>query len=165
MISHTWNLKYNTNEHIYALGKQVGNRLPNTEDSCKRVLRKGMDWELRLSRCKQVYKEWVNNKVLLYRIGNYIQYPVINHCGKQHEKEDIYFAGEQKSTHCISQLYLNKIHFLKMVARICLYTTGLQPEYDRPVPSRAEPARMGKTRSSWARLSRVSGRRGRKYRN
>ena len=58
-----WNLKYNTNEHIYVLGKHVG--LPNTEDSCQRVMRKGMDWEFRLSRCKVVYKEWINNKVLL----------------------------------------------------------------------------------------------------
>ena len=29
-----------------------------------------------------VYMQWVNNKVLQYSIGNYIQYPVINHNGK-----------------------------------------------------------------------------------
>ena len=28
-----------------------------------------------------------NNKVLLYSTGNYIQYPVINHNGKECEKE------------------------------------------------------------------------------
>ena len=27
-----------------------------------------------------------NNKVLLYSTGNYIQYPVINHNGKEYEK-------------------------------------------------------------------------------
>ena len=36
------------------------------------------------------YIEWINNKVLLYSTGNYIQYPVINHSGKEYEKECIY---------------------------------------------------------------------------
>ena len=44
------------------------------------------DWELGISRYKLVYIEWINNKVLLYSTGNYIQYPVINHNGKEHEK-------------------------------------------------------------------------------
>ena len=30
------------------------------------------------------------NKALLYSIRNYIQYPVINHNGKEYEKEHIY---------------------------------------------------------------------------
>ena len=30
--------------------------------------------------------EWINNKVLLYSTGNYIQYPVINHNGKNMNK-------------------------------------------------------------------------------
>ena len=29
---------------------------------------------------------WINNKVLLCSTGNYIQYPVINHQGKEYEK-------------------------------------------------------------------------------
>ena len=37
----------------------------------------GMDWEFGVSRCKLLHTEWINNKVLLYRTGNYIQYPVI----------------------------------------------------------------------------------------
>ena len=40
--------------------------------------RRGMNWELGISRCKQVYTEWINNKVLLYSIGSSIQYLVIN---------------------------------------------------------------------------------------
>ena len=36
------------------------------------------------------YIDWINNKVLLYSTGNYIQYPVINHHGKEYEKECIY---------------------------------------------------------------------------
>ena len=30
--------------------------------------------------------EWINNEVLLYSTRNYIQYPVINHNGKEYEK-------------------------------------------------------------------------------
>ena len=33
---------------------------------------RGMDWEFGVSRCKRLYTEWVNNKILLYSIGNYI---------------------------------------------------------------------------------------------
>ena len=36
----------------------------------------GMDWEFRISRCKLVYIGWINNKVLLYNPGSYIQYPM-----------------------------------------------------------------------------------------
>ena len=43
-----------------------------------------MDWEFGTSRCKLLYTEWVNNKVLLYSTGNCIQYPVINHNGKEY---------------------------------------------------------------------------------
>ena len=32
----------------------------------------GMEWEFGVSRCKLVYIEWINNKVLLYSTGNYI---------------------------------------------------------------------------------------------
>ena len=41
------------------------------------------DWEFGISRCKLSYIRWINNKVLLYSIGNYIPYPVINHNGKK----------------------------------------------------------------------------------
>ena len=44
------------------------------------------DWEFGISRCKLVYLGWINNKVLLYSTGSYIQYPVINHNGKEYEK-------------------------------------------------------------------------------
>ena len=30
---------------------------------------KRMEWEVRLSRCKLLYIEWINNKVLLYHTG------------------------------------------------------------------------------------------------
>ena len=49
-----------------------------------------MEWEFGINRCKLLYIEWINNKVLLYSTGNYIQYPVINHNGKEYEKECVY---------------------------------------------------------------------------
>ena len=49
----------------------------------------GVDWEFGISRCKLVYIGWIN-KVLLYSTGNYIQYPVINHNGKEYFKKRMY---------------------------------------------------------------------------
>ena len=53
--------------------------------------RGGMDWELGIGRYKLLYKKWINNKILLYSTGNYIQYPVINYNGKGYEK-NIYLS-------------------------------------------------------------------------
>ena len=44
-------------------------------------------WEVGISRCKLLHIGWINNKVLLYSIRNYIQYPVINHNGKEYKNE------------------------------------------------------------------------------
>ena len=49
-----------------------------------------MDLEFGVSRCKLLYIEWINNKVLLYSTGNHIQYPAINYNGKEYEKEYVY---------------------------------------------------------------------------
>ena len=55
-----------------------------------------MHWEFGIRRCKLLYIGWINNKVLLYSVsynklysvsGNYIQYPIINHNGKDYENE------------------------------------------------------------------------------
>ena len=51
---------------------------------------RGLNWEFEISRCKLIYIEWINNKVLLYNRGNYIQYPGIDHNGKDYEKIWIY---------------------------------------------------------------------------
>ena len=50
----------------------------------------GMDRELGVSRCKLLYIGWITNKDLLYNTENYIQYPGINHNGKEYRKECIY---------------------------------------------------------------------------
>ena len=42
-----------------------------------------MEWEFGINRCKLLCIEWINNKVPLYSTGNYIQYPEINHNGKE----------------------------------------------------------------------------------
>ena len=60
-----------------------------------------MDREFGISRHKQVCIEWINSKVLLISIGNYIQYPMINHNRKSYEKEYIYvgqFSVQHKLT-------------------------------------------------------------------
>ena len=41
----------------------------------------GKGWESAISRCKLLSVGWINN-TLLYSMGNYIQYPVINQNGK-----------------------------------------------------------------------------------
>ena len=82
-----WNLKYNTNEHICQTKTDSQNRLVVTKGEGSGG---GKNWEFGISRCKLLYIGWINNKVLLYSTGNYIQYLVINHNGKEYEKEYIY---------------------------------------------------------------------------
>ena len=63
---------------------------------------------------------WINNKFQLCSIGNYIQYPVINHYGKEYENIYIYIYVPTRITELLSctaeikhntvnQLYLSKI--------------------------------------------------------
>ena len=44
----------------------------------------GMQWEAAVSRYKLLYIERINNKVLLYSTGNYIQYVIIHHNRKEY---------------------------------------------------------------------------------
>ena len=59
-------------------------------------------WEFGNSRCKMLYTGWIHSKALLYSTGNYIQYPAINHIGKEYGNECI-----------LSQLYSSKNFFSK----------------------------------------------------
>ena len=47
----------------------------------------GEEWSgsLGLADANGVYIEWINNKVLLYSTGNYVQYLVITYNGKESE--------------------------------------------------------------------------------
>ena len=47
-----------------------------------------MEWQFGFSRCKFLYREWINDKVLLYSIENYIHYPKQN--GKEYKKQCTY---------------------------------------------------------------------------
>ena len=48
----------------------------------KERVRGGVEWEVGVRRYNLLYIEWIKDKVLLYRTGNYIQYPMISHNGK-----------------------------------------------------------------------------------
>ena len=79
-----WNLKYDTNEPIYETETtlmDIENRLVVAKGE---GVGGGMEWEVAVSRCKLLYTGWINNKVLLYSAKNCIQYPMINHNGKEY---------------------------------------------------------------------------------
>ena len=77
-----------------------------------------MDWEFGISRYKLLYIEWINNKVLLYSTENYIQYPIVNHKGKELKKECVCVCVCITESVCcrakintsVNQLYFNKIN-------------------------------------------------------
>ena len=48
---------------------------------------RGQDWECGINRRKLLHIGRINNKVLLYSTGNYIQYPMVNHNRKEYEKK------------------------------------------------------------------------------
>ena len=70
----------------------------------------GKDLEFGISRCKLLHMGWIN-KVLLNSTGNDIQYPVINHNGKEYKKKNVYmcitghFVVQQRlAQHCKSTI-------------------------------------------------------------
>ena len=77
---HKWTYVQNRNRHIaiknrlvVAKGEEGGNGID------------GREVEVAVSRCKLLKLEWINNKVLLYSTGNYIQSPEI-----RIEKKNVY---------------------------------------------------------------------------
>ena len=78
---------YDSNELTYKTDSQTQKtnlRLPKGKGG-----EGGINQEFGISRYKLLYIKQIKNKVLLYSTGNYIQYPVINHNGKEYEKEYI----------------------------------------------------------------------------
>ena len=66
----------------------------------------GMEWEVRVSRCKLLYIEGINNKVLLYSTENYIQHPIRNHNGKNYEEKNVYiYIYTHTHTHTYIYIY------------------------------------------------------------
>ena len=86
MISHMWNRKFDTNEPIYYETE--------TESGTQRTdswLPGGYGWErvrlgVWISTCELAHTEWRNSKVPLQSRGNSSQHPLINHNGKEYEK-------------------------------------------------------------------------------
>ena len=68
----------------------------------------GINWEFGVSRCKLLYREWVNNKVLVYSAGNYIQYPLINCNGKEFKK-----LGIEKKIKAVNEIFLFRDQILQ----------------------------------------------------
>ena len=69
-----------------------------------------MERELGVSRCKLPHIEWSNDKALLYSTGNSIQYPMINHHGKEYRciTESLCWTAEINTT-----LYINYTQLIK----------------------------------------------------
>ena len=80
-IIYMWNLKYGTNKPIYNAETDPQTR---RTDLWLLEVGRGMDWEFGVSRYKLLHLEQIRNEVLLLSTGNYIQYPGINHNGKEY---------------------------------------------------------------------------------
>ena len=85
-----WNLKYDTNEVIHEMETDSQTQRTDLWIAKEEGSGGGMEWEFGISRYKLVYREWINNKVLLHTTGSYIQYSEINHNEKESKKECIY---------------------------------------------------------------------------
>jgi len=74
--------------NLYVESKIWHKRITDTEN--RAVVAKGegaggqMEGKVGVSRCKFLYIEWINNKVLLYSTENYIQCPIINNNGREY---------------------------------------------------------------------------------
>ena len=53
---------------------------------------RGLDWEFGVSRCKLFHLEWINNELVLYSIGNYVQSLGMEHDVRWYEKKNAYMC-------------------------------------------------------------------------
>ena len=67
IIRHKWTYLWNRNRRIDSIDLWLTRRVGG-----------GIEWKFGASRCKLLYTGWIN-RVLMYSIENYIQYPVTNH--------------------------------------------------------------------------------------
>ena len=126
-----------------------------------------MEWEVEVSRCKLLVIEWINNKVLPHGTEDYIQYPMINHNGKEYfKKNGIYicvklshFAVQQKlAQHCkstmslclVAQLHLTFFNLMEPARLLCPWGFSRQEYWSGlPCPSPGDLPNPGiKPRSS-----------------
>ena len=63
----------------------------------------------------------MNNKILPYSTGNYVQHPETGHNGKEYEKECVYRYRYVKLDHCaVSRSYyniVNQLYFCKILKK------------------------------------------------
>ena len=74
-----WSLKYDT--------KCLLNRNRQGEQTCGCQSRGREVWAGSLGLADLLHTEWISNKVLWYTTGHCIQYPDINHSGKEYKIE------------------------------------------------------------------------------
>ena len=60
-----------------------------------------------ISRCELLYRNWINNEVLLYSTGNYTQYPMINYSGKEYYLKRMYIPESLCNMAEINTSYIN----------------------------------------------------------
>ena len=98
-----WHLKYNTNEIICKTETDSQAQRADLWSPRGRLQLGRQGWEFGIDRGKLTHIQWVNNQVLLWSTGSYTQYPVINHNGKEYEKECAYiciYIYIQTESHC-----------------------------------------------------------------
>ena len=80
--------KIDTNELIYKKETDAQTQKTNLWLPKGKGGEGGINQEFGISRYKLLYIRQINNKVLLYSVGNYTQYLVINYKGKEYEQKE-----------------------------------------------------------------------------
>ena len=116
-MTYMWNLKYDTSQRI------CKDRLTDIENTLVvaqgREGKGGKEWECGISRTSLLQRRRINNKVLLYSTGNYIQYPMRNHNGKEYICVQLSHFTVKKKYNIVNQLYFNS--FCKKHTPFLLY--------------------------------------------
>ena len=106
---------------------------------------RGVDWKLGISRCKLLYTGWINNKIILYSTGDYIHYSVINHNGKEYEKECV-CVYVTESLCCTAEINTSlEVHFKEKKENLYSFPKSLNPpptythNYPTPLYIRTSP--------------------------
>ena len=121
-----WNLKYSTNEQIYETETDSQTYRTDSQLPRGRSGERGMNWEFEVSinRCKLLRLECINNKVLLYNTGNYMQSPEINRNEKEYIKTKNVYMCITESLCCTAETtynnIVNQLQFSKRVNKAAL---------------------------------------------
>ena len=61
----------------------------------------GRTWEFGVSRCQLLHLKWINNEVLLYSTGNYIQSLGIDNDGRWYKENNVYMCMTKSLSYAI----------------------------------------------------------------